>query len=256
MVSLTVYSVVIYSHRYLDSDRKKFQNFCILGCLRAYLIGGDVAATAATDQSRQLGRLGRPKNGLHSHQGDVAETYPDKVTTNSSSFWQKDDHSAILSSRPIFNITFIPFCAKLQMLSFTLILVACDHTLVIHMYSKRSIQLIKIKKNVQRAIVSFHFEYSRSWRRCWRAACTLPGQPSRPTPCCRSTSTRLPPGFGHAPPTRRCSPCHCRWSVWCLVLKNKRSRMNDGFTVSDLRTKFHCCHFVFKFIICSLFSWC
>ena len=32
--------------------------------LRAYLTGGDVAATAATDQLRQLGRLGRPKNGF------------------------------------------------------------------------------------------------------------------------------------------------------------------------------------------------
>ena len=29
---------------------------------------------AATDQLRQLGRLGRPKNGLRSHQGDVAAT--------------------------------------------------------------------------------------------------------------------------------------------------------------------------------------
>ena len=42
--------------------------------LRAYLTGGDVAATAATDQLRQLGRLGRPRNGLRSHQGDVAAT--------------------------------------------------------------------------------------------------------------------------------------------------------------------------------------
>ena len=46
--------------------------------LRAYLTGGDVAAP---DQSRQLGRRGRPKNGLRSHQGDVSETSPDKVTT-------------------------------------------------------------------------------------------------------------------------------------------------------------------------------
>ena len=38
---------------------------------RAYFTGGDVAAT---DQSRQLKRLGRPKNGLRSHQGDVAAT--------------------------------------------------------------------------------------------------------------------------------------------------------------------------------------
>ena len=33
-----------------------------------------LSATAASDQSRQLGRLGRPKNGLRSHQGDVATT--------------------------------------------------------------------------------------------------------------------------------------------------------------------------------------
>ena len=39
--------------------------------LRAYLTGGDVAAT---DQLRQLGRLGRPKNDLRSHQGDVTAT--------------------------------------------------------------------------------------------------------------------------------------------------------------------------------------
>ena len=39
--------------------------------LRAYLTGGDVAAT---NQLRQLGRLGRPKHGLRSHQGDVAAT--------------------------------------------------------------------------------------------------------------------------------------------------------------------------------------
>ena len=38
---------------------------------RAYLTGGDVATT---DQLRQLWRLGRPKNGLRSHQGDVAAT--------------------------------------------------------------------------------------------------------------------------------------------------------------------------------------
>ena len=47
--------------------------------LISYLTGGDVAAT---DQSRQLGRLGRPKNGLRSHQGDFSETSPE-VTTNS-----------------------------------------------------------------------------------------------------------------------------------------------------------------------------
>ena len=30
--------------------------------------------------------------------------------------------------------------------------------------------------------------------------------------------------------------------------------MNNGFTVTfRLRTKFHCCHFVFKFIICYCF---
>ena len=29
--------------------------------VRPYLTGGDVAATTATDQSRRLGRLGRPK---------------------------------------------------------------------------------------------------------------------------------------------------------------------------------------------------
>ena len=40
-------------------------------CLRAYLTGGDVAATG---QLRQLGRLGIPKNGLRSHQGDIAAT--------------------------------------------------------------------------------------------------------------------------------------------------------------------------------------
>ena len=34
----------------------------------------DVARTAATDQSRQLGRLGRPKNGLRSHQDDARAT--------------------------------------------------------------------------------------------------------------------------------------------------------------------------------------
>ena len=39
--------------------------------LRSYLTGGDVAAT---DQSRQLWRLGRQKNGLRSHQGDFLET--------------------------------------------------------------------------------------------------------------------------------------------------------------------------------------
>ena len=39
--------------------------------LRPYLTGGDVAAT---DQLRQLGRLGRTENGLRSHQGDVAAT--------------------------------------------------------------------------------------------------------------------------------------------------------------------------------------
>ena len=39
--------------------------------LRAYLIGEDVTAT---DQSRQLGRPGRTKNGLCSHQGDARAT--------------------------------------------------------------------------------------------------------------------------------------------------------------------------------------
>ena len=42
-----------------------------LPILRAYLIGGDVAAT---DQSRKLGRILRPKNGLRSHQGDARAT--------------------------------------------------------------------------------------------------------------------------------------------------------------------------------------
>ena len=46
--------------------------------LRVYLTGGDVATT---DQSQHLWRLRRPKNGLRSHQGDVLETSPEKVTT-------------------------------------------------------------------------------------------------------------------------------------------------------------------------------
>ena len=49
-----------------------------------YLTGGDVAATAATDQSRRLGRLGRPKNGLRSHQGDVAATVPRLISRGDS----------------------------------------------------------------------------------------------------------------------------------------------------------------------------
>ena len=37
MVSFTVYSVVIFSYRYLDSDRINVRNFCIPGCILAHL---------------------------------------------------------------------------------------------------------------------------------------------------------------------------------------------------------------------------
>ena len=67
-------------HKYIClAHARATSEFAIAMCpvtsyLRAYLTGGDVAATAVTDQLRQLRRPGRPKNGLRSHQGDVAAT--------------------------------------------------------------------------------------------------------------------------------------------------------------------------------------
>ena len=60
--------------------------------LRAYLPGGDVAVT---DQLRQLGRLGKPKHGLRSHQGDVAAT----AETDQSRRLGRPKHGCALTSR-------------------------------------------------------------------------------------------------------------------------------------------------------------
>ena len=58
-------TVAYYNSRTLkvyDLDTYLWWNYIVLQFyLRPYLTGGDVAATTATDQSRRLGRLGRPK---------------------------------------------------------------------------------------------------------------------------------------------------------------------------------------------------